>query len=155
MARCGFSAASLFLKTLAKSKPSDRRRRACTPVWSARSAAQGLCCLPVKQRYWAEKRKRRLSCDRRLFIPFYTFHTVEIENHNDAQHDAVPAEHFEIVLFDVAHQELNRQQRDGKRRDHADQQDRPFRACEVQSGLDELEAACAKHHRDGQEERKF
>ena len=87
----------------------------------------------------------------------------EVDEHHRAEHDPVPAKRLEVVLFDKVHQEFDREQGDNKRRDHPDQQDCEFAACEQrQAGLilvdpvgADLQDADADHRRDRQEEREL
>ena len=42
----------------------------------------------------------------------------KVNNHNRTKRYPIPAEHFEVVLFDVTHQKFNRENRNGKGDQH-------------------------------------
>ena len=48
----------------------------------------------------------------------------KISQHHGSQHDPVPAEHPEIMFFDIGDEELDRQDGDDKSHRHAQNQDR-------------------------------
>ena len=54
-----------------------------------------------------------------LSLPFKRLcENDRVQDHDDAQHNAVPAKGLEIVLADIAHEELDGKDRDHKGHDH-------------------------------------
>ena len=58
---------------------------------------------------------------------FVLSHQPEVSDYRNAQHDAVPAKWFEVMLSDVGEQELNDNQRDDECGNHAHCENDVFR----------------------------
>ena len=82
----------------------------------------------------------------------------EVSQNHDAQHDAVPAEHLEIVLFDEGRQELDGEQGHDERHERTDEKIPNLRAEEpspVEEEFEEFQRACAEHDGNGKKEGKL
>ena len=90
-----------------------------------------------------------------MFRQSVLFDCEEIDEHECAERDAVPAEGLEIVLTDIVHQEFDDGKRHEERHRHADEERHELRACEREAELQKFERAHAEHHRHGEEKRKL
>ena len=72
---------------------------------------------------------RSIIHDNRMFAEraFYYLITKEIQQHQDTEHDSIPAKHLEVMFFDVAHQEADHKHGYNKSNCHANQQDHCLR----------------------------
>lgn len=83
---------------------------------------------------------------------------IEIRQNQRAQTNAVPAEHLEIMLFHIVHQEPDAQHGNGERHGAAREKNSHFRAgkaAAVGQELDDLDETGSRHGGDGQEEREL
>ena len=76
---------------------------------------------------------------------------IKIQQHQNTQHDTVPAENLEIMLFDISHEEGNHTHGHYKSHHHADNQKRRFGHAEAEPEFHQLQKACAEHDRDSKE----
>ena len=79
----------------------------------------------------------------------------KVEYHKYAEDYPVPAEHLEIVLFNIAHKELDNEYRDNECCYHADSEYSELSAREVETEFHELQQACTEHYRHSEEESEF
>ena len=65
-------------------------------------------------------------------------HQEEVSDNEDAERNTIPAECLEVVRLDIGEQELDREDGDKERRDHADDHDDDFRTRKVQPEFHDL-----------------
>ena len=79
---------------------------------------------------------------------------IEVQQHEKAEADAIPAKCREVVLADIAHEEADGQDGHAEGDRHADEQHAKLRAAD-RAEFHDLQQRRAEHHGHGEEERVF